>query len=64
MPDVPRTWVLPTPPSQRTRVRDRFGAVWSRPYTDPGWVDLWDSKGMVPQQWHDLLKRGPLTEVT
>lgn len=57
-------WVMPAPPERGTEVTDRHGVVWTRPYNDPGWVDLWDARGYTPQRWHELLgKRGPLTRV-
>jgi hypothetical protein len=60
-----RTWTMPTAPAnQKTKVKDRDGLVWQRPWGEPGWVDLWHCPNMVPMRWNRLLgERGPLIEV-
>jgi hypothetical protein len=57
------TWTLPDPPPlDVTEVVDRLDKTWRRDETDP---DLW--WGDVghgyddPRQWHELLRRGPIT---
>lgn len=55
----PRTWALPPEPKDVERVRDDFGAVWTR--QEGVWHD--DGEERDPRDWPHLLMRGPLAEV-
>jgi len=67
---VTKTWSMDAEPGPDvTRVRDRFGILWRHDVLDLwlGHIGHTDENGQPYEdyrQWHELLRRGPLTDAS
>lgn len=62
-----RTWSLPPEPGPEvTAVRDSAGIVWKRHPDQPVWTqqDIYPAYAALSALWHEVLRRGPLTDAT
>jgi len=58
------TWTMPNEPGfEVSHVRDRFKVVWRRADDGFWWGDMGHGYEKN-KRWHELLPRGPLTDMT